>query len=107
MSFDEFDEYYQLYLSKHQRPLNRLCHVLGNVATIAYAIGVCVSSMSLWWLLLTPLVVYPPAVLGHLLFEGSMPAFLSGNPLYAKLSDWRMIYDMAHGRLIKGGPSQR
>ena len=67
-----FEEYYQTYLSKHQHPMNRMMHAIGNILTIAYVIGVIMTPVSLWWLLLAPAVVYPPAVLGHILFENSI-----------------------------------
>ena len=89
----KFDEYYQFYLSKHQKPLNKFCHLLGNLATVSFVVVVVMFELSLWWLLLTPFVVYPIAVVGHLLFEGSMPAFFSSNPLYAKMADWRMMFE--------------
>jgi len=49
--------------------------------------------------LLTPFVVYPLAALGHFICEGNMPAFLSGNPIYAKMSDWKMLYQWLTGKL--------
>ncbi len=88
-----FEEYYQTYLSKHRHPMNKVMHVIGNILTIAYILGVIIAPVSLWWLLLAPFVVYPTAVLGHILFEGNKPAFLSMNPIHAKVADWRMMYD--------------
>ena len=39
------------------------------------------------------------AALGHFICEGNMPAFLSGNPIYAKMSDWKMLYQWLTGKL--------
>jgi hypothetical protein len=97
--YNSFDEYYEFYLSKHKNPLNRFLHLLGNIATIAFVVSVFKFDLSLWWLLLTPFVVYPLAALGHLICEGNMPAFLSGNPIYAKMSDWKMLYQWLTGKL--------
>ena len=97
--FENFDEYYQFYLSKHQKPLNKFCHLLANMTTIAFVVSVFVFNLSLWWLLLTPFVVYPLAVMGHFVFEGSRPAFFSSNPLYAKLADWRMMFEWLTGKI--------
>jgi len=36
---------------------------------------------------------------GHLLFEGNMPAFFSSNPLYAKMADWRMMFEWLTGKI--------
>ena len=97
--YNSFDEYYEFYLSKHKNPLNRFLHLLGNIATIAFVVSVFKFDLSLWWLLLTPFVVYPLAGLGHFICEGNMPAFLSGNPIYAKMSDWKMLYQWLTGKL--------
>ena len=97
--YNSFDEYYEFYLSKHKNPLNRFFHLLGNIATIAFVVSVFKFDLSLWWLLLTPFVVYPLAALGHFICEGNMPAFLSGNPIYAKMSDWKMLYQWLTGKL--------
>ncbi len=98
-----FDEYYKFYLEKHQNPQSRLLHFAGQVATMVYFFCVIffaiVSSVSLWWLLLTPLIVYPFAVPGHYLFEKNHPAFFSSNFLYAKAADVRMCWDMLRGKI--------
>ena len=57
--FESFEEYYQFYLSKHTKPINKFFHLLGNVATVAFVVSVFVFNLSLFWLLLTPFVVYP------------------------------------------------
>lgn len=94
---NDFNAYYQFYLNKHQNVRCRRMHVLGNVATIAFMV-VALCGYSWWWLLLTPFIVYPFAVAGHL-FEGEMPAFFSSNPLYAKAADLRMMWDTLTGKL--------
>jgi hypothetical protein len=98
-----FSEYYPFYLSKHQNPHNRLFHLAGQVATWTYFALVLffalVAGVSLWWLLLTPFIVYPFAVPGHLIHEGNKPAFLSSNPIYAKMADVKMCYEMLRGRI--------
>ena len=38
------------------------------------------------------------SALGHFICEGNMPAFLSGNPIYAKMSDWKMLYQWLTGK---------
>jgi hypothetical protein len=87
------DEYYKFYLSKHQNSTNRYMHVIGNIFTIFFIIMV-ISSYSLLWLLLAPFIVYPFAFLGHIFFEGSIPALFSSNPIKAKLADIRMCYNV-------------
>jgi hypothetical protein len=93
----DFNDYYQFYLSKHQNKNCRRMHLLGQIMTLAFIVFVF-TSLSWWWLLLAPFVVYPFAVAGHL-FEGKFPAFFSTNPLKAKLADIKMIYEMLTGKL--------
>jgi len=93
-----FKTYYNHYLSLHTRQITRLLHCAGNIATIAFVASVFLKDWSLWWLLLTPFVVYPFAWTGHFLFEKNEPAAMK-DPVLAKLSDWRMMWDMMRGRL--------
>lgn len=98
-----FEDYYLFYLSKHQNRLCRRLHFAGQVATLAFVACVAAHACwagaeSLWLLLAAPFVVYPFAVAGHL-FEGQMPAFFSSNPLYAKLADLRMCWEMLTGTI--------
>lgn len=99
----DFNAYYQFYLSKHTNKWCRRCHFMGQVATIFFVLIVILHMFvaSPWaglLLLLTPFVVYPFAVAGHL-FEGHLPAFFSSNPLYAKAADARMCWDMLTGKI--------
>ena len=61
-------EYYSYYLTLHRHPKCRLMHFLGQIATIAFTLGVI--GAELWPLLLAaPFVVYPFAWSGHYFFE--------------------------------------
>ncbi len=92
-----FEEYYEHYLTLHQNKYCRRMHVCGNLATIGYIGLICGAQM--WWgLLLAPFVVYPFAWSGHFLFERNKPAAFS-NPIWAKLSDWKMMKDILTGKL--------
>lgn len=98
-----FEDYYQFYLSKHQNRWCRRFHFAGQIATILFVVWVVLHTFlaSVWFLpllLLTPFVVYPFAVTGHL-FEGHLPAFFSGNILKAKMADARMCWEMLTGKL--------
>lgn len=98
-----FEEYYQHYLSLHQNVWCRRLHVLGQLATIAYGSGVIYFAITVsWWLLFLlaflPFVVYPFAWSGHFIFEHNKPAAFK-NPWLAKLSDWRMLWDIICGRI--------
>lgn len=97
MTFDDY--YHYIYLPVHTQFMTRLCHLIGNLATVAWVVAVLATSMSLWWLLLTPFVVYPFAIPSHYLFEKMPPALFSGSPLKAKYSDVRMCYEWVTGKL--------
>ena len=101
MNFDDY--YYKVYLPLHQNKICRKLHVVGQMLTITFVIGTILLSMfsSGWWLLLllaAPFIVYPFAWTGHFFFEKNEPAAFS-NPILAKLSDWRMFYDILKGRI--------
>lgn len=92
-----FKEYYQYYLTLHQNKTCRRLHILGQLATIAYAVFVFYNWY--WYLIpLIPFVVYPFAWSGHFFFEKNKPAAFS-KPLWAKACDWVMLKDVLTGKL--------
>jgi len=94
-----FKEYYQHYLSLHQNKICRRLHVLGQVMTLTFLFSVLY--LGGWWLLLlplTPFIVYPFAWTGHFYFEKNTPAAFK-NPLWAKASDWVMLFDILRGKI--------
>ena len=92
-----FKEYYQYYLTLHQNKWTRRLHVMGQMATIGFVIGVIY--MKAWLLLLAaPFVVYPFAWAGHFFIEKNKPAAFS-RPLWAKACDWVMLKDILTGKL--------
>jgi len=94
----DFDNYYKEYSKLHTRRANRYLHLVGNVVTLGFILFILQSSASLWWLLLSPLVVYPFAWSGHFFFGKNKPAAVS-NPIKAKMADWKMMWDMIRGRM--------
>jgi len=94
-----FNEYYHYYLSLHQNKTCRRLHVLGQLVTISFLIFIIYMGGWYWLLLpLLPFVVYPFAWSGHYFFEHNEPAAYR-NPILAKMSDWRMLYDIIRGRI--------
>ena len=94
-----FREYYKQYLSLHQNKTCRRLHVLGQIMTLAFLFTVIYNGG--WWLLLLPLtlfIVYPFAWTGHFYFEKNKPAAFK-NPLWAKASDWLMLFDILRGKI--------
>lgn len=94
-----FNEYYKHYLNLHKNKWCRRLHILGQIFTILYFL--LILSLGGWYLLLlltVPFVVYPFAWTGHFLFEHNHPAAFK-NPLWAKLCDWRMSWDIMRGNI--------
>ena len=92
--------YYKEYLDNHSNPKCRLMHFIGQWATIFFAVGVIY--LQSWLLLpLVPLVIYPFAISGHILFEekGSKPSFFKMSFLKAKIADWKMFVDILKGEV--------
>lgn len=93
-------DYYKEYLSNHYDPKCRLMHFIGQWATIFFAISVIVCKN---WILipLIPLIVYPFAISGHILFQkkGNKPSFTKMSFLKAKIADWKMFVDIIKGKI--------
>ena len=102
------DKLYKMYLDNHNDPKVRLMHFIGQLATILYGAWT-VSLLMTWpyslmcWLLflLTPLIVYPFAISGHVLFgkNGNRPSFYKMSLLQSKRCDLKMFIDILKGKL--------
>ena len=93
------DDFYQQYLEHHRDPKVKLMHLIGQFATLAFIIWALWSG-HYWWLLLSPLVIYPFAVSGHFIFgeKGNKPAFTKMSFAKAKLADLMMCRDILLGK---------
>ncbi len=92
-----FDEFYREYLVLHQNKTCRRLHLLG----MAVALGIFAAALftSYWmWSVFAPVLVYPFAWTGHLVFEKNHPATWS-NPWYSVLADLRMTWDIVRGHI--------
>jgi len=93
----KFSEYYQQYLSLHQNRTCRLLHFIGQWTTLATIF--LIVKYQFWYAIpIVPFVVYPFAWSGHFFFERNKPAAFK-NPWMAKLSDWRMFFDIMRGKI--------
>ena len=90
-------EYYEMYLTLHQNKICRRLHVLGQLMTLSWVAG-CLWYEYIWFLLLTPFIVYPFAWSGHYFFEKNQPAAFK-DPVKAKISDWMMLWDILRGKI--------
>ena len=88
---------YREYLALHQNKTCRRLHLLGMA--VALVIFVAALFTSYWmWSVFAPVLVYPFAWTGHLVFEKNTPATWS-NPGYSVLADLRMTWDIIRGRI--------
>ena len=90
-------EYYKHYLTLHEHPKCKLLHFIGQLVTISFSVWVLYNWY--WYLIpLIPFVIYPFAWSGHYFFERNEPAAFH-HPIKAKISDWRMFFDILRGKI--------
>jgi hypothetical protein len=95
--FSSFAEFYPFYLEEHS---NRICRRLHFVGTwlVVLIVAAAIVTANPWWLLLTPVVGYGFAWVGHFFFEHNRPATFK-YPLYSLLGDWVMWKDIMAGKV--------
>lgn len=89
--------FYNVYLPLHKKPLTKLLHLLGVVATVAFIVAALYFGYP-YLLILAPFIVYCFAWPAHWWVEKNQPAAFS-NPFYAKLSDLYMCSLLITGQL--------
>lgn len=95
--FANYEEFFRFYLTQHSDQRNRMMHATGTalgfaVFLLAFAAG------HPWLALLWIPIAYGFAWTGHFLLEGNTPATF-GHPLWSLISDFRMLWWMATGKL--------
>jgi len=95
---ETFEQYYtDIYLPSHKKKWTRILHFIGVLVTINWFICALWIN-SLFMFLLTPFVVYPFAWFAHWAIEKNEPLAWT-NAVLAKMSDFRMCYELATGQL--------
>ena len=92
-----FDEFWPRYVGAHRRPGCRALHYVGGVAALA-AIGYGAWSMSLWPLLVAPVIGYGFAWTGHFCVERNRPATF-GAALWSLRGEFKMLRLGLTGRM--------
>jgi hypothetical protein len=95
--FQSFDEFWPFYLGEHKDPVNRGLHYVGTSLAIG-TVTAAVVTVNPAWLLLTPVVGYAPAWIGHFVIEGNRPATFK-HPLWSLRGDLRMLSLFLSGRI--------
>jgi hypothetical protein len=102
MKPNNFNDYYKYYLTLHQKRETKIFHIIGNFLTIVYLfLSIYIAIFNIIFvplIFITPFIVYPFAWYSHLVFEKNKPAAWS-NPIWAKMCDWRMIYEVLTGKI--------
>lgn len=95
--FESFEEFYPFYLQEHSHPTSRALHYAGTIAAVlntVYAVAAGKPAR----LLLSPILGYGPAWIGHFFFEKNKPATFK-YPLYSFRGDFHMLKDWITGNL--------
>lgn len=96
-AFESFEDFWPFYLGEHKDPLNRGLHYVGTTMAIG-TVGAAVVTVNPTWLLLTPVVGYAPAWIGHFVIEKNRPATFK-HPLWSLRGDLRMLKLALAGRI--------
>jgi hypothetical protein len=92
-----FEEFWPFYVGEHKHPLNRALHYAGTSMAIGTVLA-AVSTANPAWLLLTPVVGYTPAWVGHFFIEGNTPATFK-YPVWSLRADLKMLAMALQGRM--------
>jgi hypothetical protein len=95
--YQSFEEFWPYYVGEHQDPLCRALHYVGTSLAIG-TIATAALTANPSWLLLTPVVGYGPAWIGHYLIEQNRPATFK-YPLWSLRGDLRMLRYALQGRM--------
>ncbi len=95
--FQSFKAFYPYYLAEHSDVNCRRLHFIGTGLIVALWVWVFATA-NWWWLLLTPVLGYGFAWVGHFFFEKNKPATFK-HPVYSLMGDWVMFFDMLRGKV--------
>lgn len=96
MEIRSFADFWPYYVRAHSRSQTRVLHAIGSVLAII-SIGLAFT-VSLWFLLVAPVIGYAFAWYAHFFVEHNKPATF-GHPFYSLFADYRMLFLMMAGRM--------
>jgi hypothetical protein len=107
-----FEEFWPFYLGEHRHPVNRALHYAGTTMAVG-TVAAAAITLNPAWLLLTPVVGYGPAWVGHFFIEKNRPASFK-YPVYSFRGDFKMLGLALRGKIAAeleklpgAGPSER
>ncbi|ENX12241.1 hypothetical protein F889_00509 [Acinetobacter colistiniresistens] len=92
-----YDEFYHFYLTEHRNIASRRLHAAGSSIGL-YFFSQAIRKRQAKYAVYGLVSGYACAWVGHFFFEHNKPASFK-QPLYSFISDWRMLSDVARGRL--------
>src|SRR5579871_4352260 len=95
--YQSFEEFWPYYVGEHKDPLCRALHYVGTSLAIG-TVATAVLTANPSWLLLTPVVGYGPAWIGHFFVEHNRPATFK-YPLWSLRGDFRMLSLALKGKM--------
>lgn len=95
--FNRFSDFYPYYLKEHSNITCRRLHFAGTWLVLLFVLLAIIQAQPAW-LLLTPIVGYGFAWVGHFFFEHNRPATFQ-YPLYSLMGDWVMWKDILMGKV--------
>jgi hypothetical protein len=95
-SIETFDDFWPHYVHAHRNPINRALHHVGTTAVLG-TVATAALTLNPAWLLLTPVVGYGPAWVGHFVFEKNKPATFQ-HPLWSLRGDFKMYFLALRGK---------
>jgi hypothetical protein len=96
---ESFEQFWPYYVGEHRDPLNRALHYAGTSMAIGTIVAAAVTANPTW-LLLTPVVGYGPAWIGHFLVENNTPATFK-HPVWSLRADLKMLAMAIQGQMAQ------
>jgi hypothetical protein len=92
-----FEEFWPFYVGEHKDPRSRALHYVGTTLAIG-TVAAAALTVNPTWLLLTPIVGYTPAWIGHFIIEKNRPATFK-YPVWSLRGDLRMLSYALAGKM--------
>jgi hypothetical protein len=92
-----FEEFWPFYVGEHLDPRSRALHYVGTTLAIG-TVAAAALTVNPTWLLLTPVVGYTPAWIGHFIIEKNRPATFK-YPVWSLRGDLRMLSYALAGKM--------